>query len=62
MDKLKGMNGLIKIADFLNTSRLSIEQYKNSLVDQDLQENRNVTSNILWIENQLRLLEQYLNI
>lgn len=50
-----------QIADFLNTSRLSIEEYKNSLADQNLEENRNVTANILWIENQLRLLEQYLN-
>jgi len=50
-----------QIGNFLNTSRSRIEEYKNSLADQNLEENQNVTSNILWIEHQLRLLDQYLN-
>ena len=50
-----------QIGNFLNTSRSRIEEYKNSLATQNLEVNENVTANILWIEHQLRLLEQYLN-
>lgn len=50
-----------EIGVFIDQSRIKIQEYKDSLVAQNLEENRNVTANILWIQDKLQMLEQYLN-
>ena len=50
-----------EIGVFIDQSRIKIQEYKNSLADQNLETDANVTSNILWIQDKLQMLEQYLN-
>ena len=50
-----------EIGVFIDQSRIKIQEYKDSITDQNLEENRNVTANILWIQDKLQMLEQYLN-
>ena len=50
-----------EIGAFIDQSRIKIQEYKDSITDQNLEENRNVTANILWIQDKLQMLEQYLN-
>ena len=50
-----------EIGVFIDQSRIKIQEYKDSITDQNLGENRNVTANILWIQDKLQMLEQYLN-
>mgnify|MGYP003646315809 CR=1 FL=1 len=50
-----------EIGVFIDQSRIKIQEYKDSITDQNLEENQNVTANILWIQDKLQMLEQYLN-